>query len=300
MKHTAKITLILVAVFLLAQFVGLLVINQYIDEEATEATGVTQFKDLPLNMERPEIEESQSYWFIIAAVLIGTVLVLLLVKFRGAKLWKFWFFIAATLCLTMAFAAFMNQTIAFIIALGLSFYKVFRPNFYVHNLTEIFLYGGLAAIFVPIMNLTAAVIVLLFIAVYDAFAVWQSKHMVKMAKFQSDSKVFAGLMIPYSLKDLKAQTAAHKTKLKKHVKGMKKVVVSGRTAILGGGDIGFPLLFAGVVLKTTPMLKVLIIPIVTAIALFLLLYFAKKDKFYPAMPFLTSGCLLGYLIVWLI
>ena len=27
--------------------------------------------------------------------------------------------------------------------------------------------------------------------------------------------------------------------------------------------------------------------------------FAKKDKFYPAMPFLTAGCFFGLLIAWI-
>lgn len=304
MKHTMKVTLMLLVVFLLAQFAGLAITNQYIDKELSAETGETEFKDLPLNMDRPDVPESQAYIFIITAVIIGTILVLLLVRFKGARLWRAWFFMAASLCLTMAFGAFMHQYLALALGVILSFYKVYRPNFYIHNLTEIFLYGGLAAIFVPIMNIYAAIILLLFISLYDMFAVWQSKHMVSMAKFQSESKVFAGLMIPYSLKDLKKQSEA-----KKKVKAAKKskaptktvkVKSSVKHAILGGGDIGFPLLFAGVLLKTYSFATVLIVPIVTTLALFGLFMYAKKDKFYPAMPFVTAGCLVGYFIVWLI
>ena len=294
MKHTVRITLILVAVFLLAQLVGMSIITQYVDKEATAETGEMQFKDLPLNMERPQIEESQSYIFIIAAVIIGTILVLLLVKFRGQRLWKAWFFMAATLCLTMAFTAFMDQRIAFIVAVGLALYKVYRPNFYVHNLTEIFLYGGLAAIFVPIMNIYAMVILLLFISAYDIFAVWQSKHMVKMAKFQTESKVFAGLSIPY---ELPKKTKEKKTSKRK---ATKKKSAGIKTAILGGGDIGFPLLFSGVLLKQYSLLNVLVVPVAVTVALFLLLYYAKKDKFYPAMPFVTLGCFAGFGILLLL
>jgi hypothetical protein len=80
-------------------------------------------------------------------------------------------------------------------------------------------------------------------------------------------------------------------------KGRKTVI---KSAILGGGDIGFPLLFAGVLMKSAGFLKVLIVPVIVAIALFLLLYYAQKDKFYPAMPFITAGCFVGYGILLLL
>jgi presenilin-like A22 family membrane protease len=117
-----------------------------------------------------------------------------------------------------------------------------------------------------------------------------------MAKFQSSSKVFAGLSIPY--KKIKAAPK----------KAAKTIKVNVQTAILGGGDIGFPLLFAGVVMKSIMLsntlavgfLKSLIIPLTTTIALFMLLIKSKPDRFYPAMPFLSIGCFAGYLIVLLI
>ena len=67
-------------------------------------------------------------------------------------------------------------------------------------------------------------------------------------------------------------------------------------------------MFAGVVMKNliltnpilTAFLKTLIIPITTSIALYLLLIYGKKNKFYPAMPFLTIGCLIGFAIIKLI
>ena len=44
----------------------------------------------------------------------------------------------------------------------------------------------------------------------------------------------------------------------------------------------------------TGFLKTLIITLFTTIALLLLFLLSKKDRFYPAMPFLSAGCLLGY------
>jgi len=294
MKHTLKVTLFLVFLFFIAQVVGLLITSAYMDSEAIEE-GEVRFADLPYDIERPPIEERSSFVFILTAILIGTVLVLLLIRFKKTMLWKIWFFLAVVLSLSIAFSAFMDALIAFILSLVLAVYKIFKPNILIHNITEVFVYGGLAAIFVPIMNLFAVFVLLVLISIYDFFAVFKIKHMVTMAKFQTKSKVFAGLLIPYE---------RGKEGGKKDVK-VKKVV---KTAILGGGDVGFPLLFAGVVMKGMMVdygmiigfLRTLIIPVFVSVALFLLFVKGKKDKFYPAMPVLSIGCFVGYGVLMLV
>ncbi len=297
MKHSLKVTLILVAIFLLAQIIGLAIVDQYVAERVVNETSgevnVT-YKNLPMDLERPQVEESQSYIFIIVAVLVGTALVLVLIRFKSFKVWKTWFFLSVLICLSVAFYAFMPIWLAVVLAAGLGVWKIWKPNFYVHNISEMFIYGGLAAIFVPIMNIFSAIILLLVISVYDMIAVWQSKHMVKMAQFQTESKVFAGFSIPYKL----PKKAKDAKKGKKHAgKGKTERI---KTAILGGGDIGFPLMFAGVLMKSAGFVKVLVVPVVVTAALFLLLYFAKKDRFYPAMPFISAGCFAGLGLLWLI
>ena len=286
----------LVLLFFVSQVMGLLVTNGYIDHNATKETGKITFMQLPYDIERPPMEERSSFVFIISAVIIGTLIVLLLVKFKKTFLWKLWFFLAVVLCLSISLSAFINPYIALLLGVVLAGFKIFRPNVIIHNLTEIFVYGGLAAIFVPVMNIFAVIMLLILISIYDFIAVFKIKHMITMAKFQTDSKVFAGLLIPYKgAPDIKAK------------KGV-KVQGTVRTAILGGGDIGFPLLFAGVVMKGLMVdnglligfLKSLIIPVFTSFALLFLLTKGKKDKFYPAMPVLSIGCLLGYAVIWLV
>ena len=81
----------------------------------------------------------------------------------------------------------------------------------------------------------------------------------------------------------------------------------GKIAVLCGGDIGFPLLFAGVVMKDLMLknveligfLKALIIPVFVTLALLYLLLKGKEDKFYPAMPYITVGCVVGYFVILL-
>jgi len=297
MKHTLSITFLLVSIFLITQVIGLSITNEYIDHQTTIETKKVTFEDLPYNLERPEIEESTSYIWMIAAILIGTVLMLILMKFRKMGLWKLWFFIAVFSTMAIAFSAFIPQTIAAILALILALMKIYKPTTLIQNLTEIFIYGGLAAIFVPVINIFAAFMLLILISIYDIIAVRHTKHMVKLAKFQTKSKIFAGLLIPYGRKKGKAKE-----------KGIIEKKGVGKIAVLGGGDIGLPLIFAGVVMKDLMLsnpeiigfLKTLIIPLFVSIALLYLLTSAKKDKFYPAMPYLTAGCFIGYFVVLLL
>lgn len=352
MKHHLKITILILILFLLAQFFGLAVIYKYIDPEKSLAAGKTEFKQLPIG-ERPPVEENTSYIPIIIAILFGTVLMLLLLKlkkldgygwvgliillFFGAintfkDIWnnlsinnyvspyifvlfleilaiyfiikhreeftimKSWFLIAVIISLFVAINSFLSSSIGLIISLFLAFlfgiWKVFRPNFWIQTLTEIVIYGGLAAIFVPMLNLMSVSILLILIAIYDAYAVWKSKHMITLAKSQAQAKIFAGLLVPY--KD--GHVLTHKIKQditpKKHLKI--------RTAILGGGDIGFPLIFAGVILKEMGLWQSLLIPFFAMLGLAFLLWYGNEHKFYPAMPFIGAGCFLGLAVVWLL
>ena len=286
MKHTLKVTLILTTLFFIAQMVGLAITDAYIDQAATETRGEVTWQELPtiagMQVERPDLAPNISVWYISIALLVGTLLILVIIRFGKMFLWKLWFFLAITLCLQIALAAFLPDWIALVLAILLAILKLVKPNVITHNLTELFIYGGLAVIFVPILNVVYAFVLLIILSGYDMYAVWRSKHMVHMAKFQAKSGIFAGLLFPYKIKG----------------KGKRRGTV--KTAVLGGGDIGFPLIFAGVVMKTTGYLDAVVVAVFATLGLFALLYFSKKDRFYPAMPFLTIGCSLGYVVSLLV
>jgi presenilin-like A22 family membrane protease len=289
-KHNLPVTIILVGLFLLAQIIGLAVISNYIDVQKSAQTGEVSWRDLPsvagYGLERPEATPGVSVFYIAVAIIIGTMLILLIVRWQKVVLWKLWFWIAVVLCLHIAFGAFVSSGAALLAALVLGTLKIFRPNVIIHNVTELFVYGGLAVIFVPLLTPLTAILLLLLISAYDMYAVWRSGHMVHMAQFQAKSGIFAGLLLPYAPQKIVF------TKPKKEGKV--------RTAILGGGDIGFPLIFAGVVMKTAGMHSGLLVSIGAAAALAGLLWFGQRKRFYPAMPFLTAGCLAGYAILFLL
>ncbi len=336
MKHDLTITLFLVAVFVLSQLAGLFLINydaepsQQIIVENGQNVSVTvvQHEDTALGP-RPQTTGIGAVLFILLGVVVGTLLVLIIIKFGKVSIWKSWFFLAVTISITIALGVFLNSWLALLIAVVLAVWKIFRPNVFVHNISEILIYSGIALLIVPMFGafhsqsffshpVFLATILLLIISVYDIIAVWQSRHMVKMAEFQTKSNVFAGLFIPYSSKIKNANKPENKSKLDGEIQLKKadskipqlsKQETESKNAILGGGDIAFPLIFSGVVMerliadglqKISALGFSLIITLTTTVALFLLLYFSKKDRFYPAMPFISLGCLVGYGIITLL
>tara|TARA_Y100000310_G_scaffold344762_1_gene459317 strand:- start:565 stop:1368 length:804 start_codon:yes stop_codon:yes gene_type:complete len=266
MKHEAKVIVALMVLFFSAQIIGLIIVDQYQVDDA-----------LPLNIERPDIEPENSYVQIFLFIIIATALALVLLKFKFFKVWKFWFLLSVFLTLAISFNAFIVEWLAIVLAIVLALWKIFKPQVYVHNLTELFIYGALAAVFVPILNIISISVLLILISVYDYIAVRKTKHMVALAKSQEDSKVFAGLMIPYGKKNV---------------------------AILGGGDIGFPLIFSAVVMVQLGFnftnWQSYIIPVCAGLMLLALFLKGEKKKFYPAMPYISLGCFLGLGILLLI
>ncbi len=261
MKHTWRVTLILVGAFLLTQFIGLIIVNHYI-----------QVPDLPLGIERPDFDEDTSFIPLFILIIFATGIAFLLAKFNAKWIWKAWFFLSVFVCITISLKGLsFPYLLAISGALFFAFFKVFKNNIIIHNTGEILVYGGLAAIFVPILGISSITVLLLIISIYDYIAVRKTEHMVKLAKFQTNLGIFAGFIVPY---------------------GKEK-------AILGGGDIGFPLLFTGVVMKSFGF-QALIISFFVTLSLLFLFYIADKKKFYPAMPFLTAGCFLGYAVLQLI
>ena len=85
-----------------------------------------------------------------------------------------------------------------------------------------------------------------------------------------------------------------KQKYKKSELKKKKIKIN--IAILGGGDVIFPIISAGVMLKTLGIWPAIFVILGAALGLSYLLFFSEKKKFYPAMPFITAGIFLGMLV----
>ncbi len=301
MKHNLKITAILLAMFLITQFIGLYVVGHYsktkvVDGEVQNVSA----PELPYGMQTPEIKEEKEFYevfpSIIIAFAIAVFLLFILTKFKAEFILKLWFFAVVAIALGISFNAFLPQLenseiIALAIALPLAFIKIYRINFLVHNFTELFVYPGIAAVFVPILNLWTIVALLIIISAYDIWAVWHSGIMQKMAKYQINKlRIFPGFFVPYISK----KALMKLKKLKGKVKKTKRVKVN--IAILGGGDIIFPIITSGIMLKSAGIWHALFVIFGAAAGLSYLFFFAEKKKFYPAMPFITAGIFAGMVL----
>jgi presenilin-like A22 family membrane protease len=300
MKHNLKITLFLLALFIITQFIGMFVVNHYASPDNL----------LPYGMETPPVESETDFYTsflpsIILAFVIAIFLLILLTKFKLAFILRLWFFLVVTLAIGIFFNTILpigNYTglIAVIFALPLALIKVYKQNFFIHNLTELVIYPSIGAVFVPLLNIWTAILLLVLISIYDMWAVWKSGLMQKMAKYQmNELKVFGGLMVPYLSKSqkvkLKKMRALKKQDPKKFEKNHKEGKMKVNMAILGGGDVVFPIITSGVMLVNYGFWPALFVILGATLGLSYLLFFASPKKFYPAMPFITAGIFLGML-----
>jgi len=302
MKHPTNITLLLLGLFLLSQLIGLLILSQYL----------VASQELPMGLVMPDVSGEGTVLFILISIFIGTIALLALIRFNLQILIRLWMFISITTLLTISLSAFIATIFAFILSMIFAIFKVIRFNVYLHNFSELFMYGALAVLFSPILSIEAAIGLLIIISVYDMFAVWKSRHMVYMAKGLMKAKYFPGISVPYNKTDASGKTdkttARVSDKSDTTSANVSAKIERPMGAILGGGDIAFPLIFSGVVFQgllathslLESLLLVSIISVFATLGLAVLFAISKEKKFYPAMPFVTVGCLVGYLIIILI
>ncbi len=311
--------------FVITQFIGLFVISVYLHPG----------NSLPFNMQPPEEinpNDPSIYISILFAFVIAIGLFFILTKINAEKLIRTWFFIVTALAIGLTLKAlfflrfkdiliinsipFLNFIIPefsifsiiifFILCIPLAYIKIFKKNILIHNLTELLIYPGIAAVFIPILNIPGIIILLLAISIYDIWAVWHSEFMQKMAHYQINTlRFFTGFFIPYANKHEKEKIKLIKDQYKDKSEEFlqekfKKAKVKVNLAILGGGDIIFPIITAGIFFKYMGLIPALIITLCATISLLYLFVFAKKGKFYPAMPFLSSGMYIGMIIVWIL
>ncbi len=304
MKHTLKVNLLLSLMFLLSQLLGIFVVYSTMNIKIIEGVPEVTYAETVMGP-RPPLYGLESFLYVVTGVLIGTGILLLIIRFRKINWWRALFFFVVFIAISLSLGVFIRAEAAFLIALILAVWKMFLPNAIIHNFTELLMYAGIAVLFVPLFNVLWIVILLLVISVYDFVAVFKTKHMVKMAKPLMKTEAFAGFMFHYSKKDgIRVKTTRIRPK------GRSASSRHTGQAILGGGDIALPLIFTGVALDSLirisgfniPMafMKTLIISVILVTSLFLLLLKGEQGKFYPAMPFLTAGCLIGYAIAILV
>ncbi|VVB80199.1 Signal-peptide peptidase, presenilin aspartyl protease [uncultured archaeon] len=280
--------------FLLTQFIGLFVISSHV---------VPNYLDAQVS-DQEQLSYGYYFFNIIVSLAMAVLIFVLITKYKLVAFMRIWFLVVLTIALSISLSAIIklfglnSYWIALIIAIPLGILKLVRPSIIIHNGTELLIYPGLAAVFAQILSPLYAILFLLLISIYDFWAVWHSGLMQRMAKFQmNEMKVFGGFYIPYLTKELREKIQKMKIKFRGK-KINKKIGIKVPIAILGGGDIVFPIITAGVFMNAFNSIAPAIAIILGAFAgLTYLLMVSHKKKFYPAMVYITPGILIG-LAIW--
>ena len=299
MKHNLKITAIILSMFLLTQIIGVFVVDFYLGNFLPYGLGAS-FSG--------QQNYTPSFVSIIISFVIAISLFFILTKYKIKHALRIWFFVVVLIALGVTFSAFLLtifpnlgslkiiSLFSLILALPLALSKIYSRNILIHNITELFIYPCIAVLFVSLLNVLYLAIFLVLISVYDMWAVWKSKIMQKMAKYQiKELKLFSGFFVPY----LNKQQRRELIKIKNSKLKNKKIKLN--VAILGGGDVIFPIISAGILYKTfqNPFAPLIVI-LGALLGLGLLLLFSQKKKFYPAMPFISVGIFLAIGICYLV
>jgi len=299
--------------FLVTQFIGLFVVNAYapisqtiINPETGEQEIMMSEGSLPFGLQSPSDEPTPNFLSIIFAFALAFALIFILMKYKWKLIIRLWFFFVIALALGISINAILKYTsftnisiIALALAIPLAFIKIFHSNVYIHNITELLIYPGIAAVFVPILTPISVIALLILISAYDMWAVWRAGIMQKMAKFQMEElKIFGGFLIPSVSDKIKSQIKKIKQKYKgkKMPAKIKKKKFKVSLAILGGGDVIFPIITAGVFMRAYGLIPALFITGGALVGLTFLFLITKKGKAYPAMPYISVGIFLGMLL----
>ena len=284
--------------FIVTQLIGLYVVNFYSLPGAA----------LPYGLQNTPTENPgfSLLNFVIAFVVALAIFLILLRSKLSKWIIRIWMFLVVLLSLTISLGAFFNfsYSVYFVLALSLvlSVLKIFKRDTIIHNFTELLIYPGIAVIFVSFFNIYTIAIVLVLISIYDIYAVWHSGFMQKMATYQiQEVKIFSGFFVPYLSKKQREELKKYKLAAQKSKSLMRKgKQMKVNIAILGGGDVVFPIITSGVVMLAWGLIPALIVTLGATLALCYLFFVGEKRKFYPAMPYITTGIFIGMIVAWLV
>jgi presenilin-like A22 family membrane protease len=181
-----------------------------------------------------------------------------------------------------------------IIALGVGMTWFFSPRVWLHNVVMILAMVSLGAVFGRLISPWTAMAVIVVLAIYDFVAV-RFGYMLWMAKKMSESSTLPAFVFPkdsaewnYSLKQ-KAFTGL-----------VEESPLERKFSILGGGDIGFPLLLVSSVFFAYGLPQAILVSVFSLLGLlgaYAIQMTFLKGRAMPALPPIAALTLIALLII---
>jgi presenilin-like A22 family membrane protease len=198
---------------------------------------------------------------------------------------------------------YIAQILAIQVGLILTYAMYTFPEWYIIDITGILVAAGAAAIFGISLGILPAIILLVSLAIYDAIAVYRTKHMVDLADSVMDLRLPILLVVPKT----KGYSFMDQPKLKDQLESGEE----REAMFMGLGDVIIPGVLVISSLKYLPVymgtgVDVLGVPgsvivsvatlIGALIGYWVLMYFVMSGRPQAGLPLLNSGAIGGYLV----
>src|SRR5437899_4515721 len=270
--------------------------------------------------QRPEDVTNTVIYLIM--ILAFTAVILGLVRYKRQNLAKY--VIMASIFITLAFVLLLPlfyaldyatggtadgvllgnvaTVLAFAIAAGLVYLLVKFPEWYVVDAIGITTAAGVTAILGISFGTLPAILLLIALAFYDAWAVYRTKHMITLADELTSQRLPILLVIPkkagYSFreqKSLKGQIAAGEEREAMFI-GLGDLIIPGILSVSAFTFLNDPTLLGRSFGPVAPFMTVALGTVIGSLAgFFVLMRYVLKGNPQAGLPLLNGGALLGFL-----
>jgi presenilin-like A22 family membrane protease len=280
----------LAPIVLMAAFFPLIYFTALLITQPVESAGIKAFKE-PSN--------PTNIIILITILLVVTLIILLIARYWKKQLIQIFIIGAAGLTSVYLFyplfLIFVDWFLAILISLVIATIIITLllkyPEWYVIDVCGFIIAAGATAIFGISLTIPLVITLLIILAIYDALAVYKTKHMIDLADSVMDLKLPVLLVIPKTKKySFIRETKRLKEKIEKKER---------RDAFfMGLGDIVMPGILVVSAYRFIPNgLPIAIATIVGILIGFtILMGFVIKGKPQAGLPFLNGGAIAGYLV----
>lgn len=225
------------------------------------------------------VSDQQSLIYFLIVFFSVTLFILVLFQFyKGKFLYRLIFASIAFIGLLKVFELVFPFSLSIFVALVFLFGLFLVPNVWAHDLIVIVASAGIGPIFGLQFSVSAALLLLAILSVYDFIAVFVTRHMEPLAHAMIANQASFALLIPEHYADFRAKLTA--------------VRPGSGFLIFGGGDVILPMfLNASLYLVYKPLAYWAIAGAILGIFLNHL-WLIESRKPLPALPFITLGSVL--------
>lgn len=254
--------------FIFAQYSGVIVGVQYLTQNQNSF------------VEQDTVSTSLYFLLTFVLVTLGVFYFLKKVKKRGYVMNVF-FYLAIFQGLYYYLQAFLNPLQALIGTLMLIGILLIHNSILVHDVVLLLALIGIGVILGGQFSLATATVIVSTLLIYDAIAVYKTKHMVTMFTKMVSQKVYFALILPFNVRDYKNKVSLLDT--------------DNNYLFLGTGDIVVPMIF----LIPSSFVDISLTwaslwgAVGGLLILYLVAYFTPQRRAHAGLPFIVGGMLIS-------